>query len=138
VIDMNGRMSGTGNSPNVAVGVDSVSDWLDLLPEQRPLQDVVVGDIEERHRRRGSTATALKTLDLRERDIIAERRLKETPATFEELSHRYAVSRERIRQIELRAISEMAASVARLVKKSLPALAFGSRLLVLECRTSAG
>jgi RNA polymerase sigma-32 factor len=80
---------------------------------------------------------ALMTLDPRERDIIAERRLKETPATFEELSHRYAVSRERIRQIELRAVSKMVASVARFAEDRSPALIFESRLPVLECRTSA-
>ena len=137
VIEMNGRMSGADNSLDTAVAGDSESNWLDLLPDERPLQDVAVGEIEEGLRRRRLMAAALTTLSLRERDIIAERRLKGTPATFDELSHRYAVSRERIRQIELSAISKLAASVAGLGKNSSPALAFESRLSVAECRTSA-
>jgi len=137
VIEMNGRMSGADNSLDTTVTGESESSWLDLLPDERPLQDVAVGEIEEGYRRRRLMAAALATLSLRERDIIAERRLKETPATFDELSHRYAVSRERIRQIELSAISKLAAFVAGLGKNPSPVHAFESRLSVAECRASA-
>jgi len=113
VIDMNRRMDGMDNSLNAMTSTRSDSDWLELLPDERPIQDAVVGDIEEGHRRRQLMADAFYTLNPRERDIIVERRLKETPATFDVLSQRYAVSRERIRQIEVSAISKMAANVAR-------------------------
>jgi RNA polymerase sigma-32 factor len=138
VTEMNRRMNGADHSLNAAVGGDSESDWLDLLPDERPIQDVVIGDIEEGRCRRRLMLAAVTTLDLRERDIIAARRLKETPATFEELSQRYAVSRERIRQIEASAISKMAASVTRQSRKSSLELAFDSTWPGIGLRASAG
>ncbi len=72
----------------------------------------MIGDIEEGRRRRSLLGAALKKLNPREREIVVERRLKDEPATLEELSHKYAVSRERIRQIEVRAVEKLQKAVA--------------------------
>jgi RNA polymerase sigma-32 factor len=110
VIEMNRRLAGTDNSLNALMGgagADSDSEWLDMLPDDAPSQETVVGDRRELQQRRLMLDVALKKLNPRERDIIFERRLKDEPSTLEELSHRYAVSRERIRQIEVRAFEKL-------------------------------
>jgi RNA polymerase sigma-32 factor len=107
VVEMNRRLSGRDNSLNAVLGSDVDSEWLELLPDGRPNQETVVGDTEEEHRRRGLLGTALKRLTPREHEIIVERYLKDEPATFDELSRRHAVSRERIRQIEVRAVEKL-------------------------------
>src|SRR5579863_5511465 len=112
VIEMNRRLSGPDNSLNAMLGTDADSEWLELLPDERPSQEVVIGNIEEGRRRRDLLGAALKKLKPREREIVVERRLKDEPATLEELSHRYAVSRERIRQIEVRAVEKLQKAVA--------------------------
>jgi RNA polymerase sigma-32 factor len=108
VIEMNRRLAGSDNSLNAVMGgVDGDSEWLDMLPDESPSQETVVGDRKELRQRREMLDVALKKLNPRERDIIFERRLKDEPSTLEELSHRYAVSRERIRQIEVRAFEKL-------------------------------
>jgi RNA polymerase sigma-32 factor len=111
VVEMNGRLSGQDNSLNAALGGDAQSELLELLPDERPSQEMLVGDSEENRRRRNLLAAALKMLNSREREILVERRLKDEPATLEELSLRYAVSRERIRQIEVGAIEKLRRSM---------------------------
>ena len=111
VIEMNRRLGGPDNSLNAMLGTDADSEWLELLPDERPNQEIVVGNIEEGRRRRDLLGAALKKLKPREREIVVERRLKDEPATLEELSHRYAVSRERIRQIEVRAVEKLQRAV---------------------------
>jgi RNA polymerase sigma-32 factor len=111
VIEMNRRLSGPDNSLNAVLGTDADSEWLELLPDERPSQEVVIGDLEESRRRRDLLGAALKKLNPREREIVVERRLKDEPATLEELSHKYAVSRERIRQIEVRAVEKLQKAV---------------------------
>jgi RNA polymerase sigma-32 factor len=109
VIEMNRRLSGADNSLNAVMGssAESDSEWLDMLPDEGPSQETIVGDRKELQQRREMLDVALKKLNPRERDIIFERRLKDEPSTLEELSHRYAVSRERIRQIEVRAFEKL-------------------------------
>jgi RNA polymerase sigma-32 factor len=108
VIEMNRRLAGSDNSLNAVMGgVDGDSEWLDMLPDESPSQETIVGDRKELRQRREMLDVALKKLNPRERDIIFERRLKDEPSTLEELSHRYAVSRERIRQIEVRAFEKL-------------------------------
>ena len=108
VIEMNRRLSGSDNSLNAVMGgVEGDSEWLDMLPDESPSQETIVGDRKELRQRREMLDVALKKLNPRERDIIFERRLKDEPSTLEELSHRYAVSRERIRQIEVRAFEKL-------------------------------
>jgi RNA polymerase sigma-32 factor len=107
VIEMNRRLSGPDNSLNAMLGAEGDSEWLELLPDERPSQETMIGDLEEGRRRRDLLGDALKKLNPREREIVVERRLKDEPATLEELSHKYAVSRERIRQIEIRAVAKL-------------------------------
>jgi RNA polymerase sigma-32 factor len=110
VIEMNRRLAGSDNSLNALVGgagSDSDSEWLEMLPDESPSQETVIGERRELQQRRELLDVALKKLNPRERDIIFERRLKDEPSTLEELSHRYAVSRERIRQIEVRAFEKL-------------------------------
>jgi RNA polymerase sigma-32 factor len=110
VIEMNRRLAGADNSLNALIGgggIDSDAEWLDMLPDDGPTQETIVGDRHELQQRRELLDVALKKLNARERDIIFERRLKDEPSTLEELSHRYAVSRERIRQIEVRAFEKL-------------------------------
>jgi len=109
VVEMNRRLAGSDNSLNALMGAgsDSDSEWLDMLPDESPSQETLVGERKELQQRREMLDVALKKLNPRERDIIFERRLKDEPSTLEELSHRYAVSRERIRQIEVRAFGKL-------------------------------
>jgi RNA polymerase sigma-32 factor len=110
VIEMNRRLSGADNSLNAlmgGVGADSEAEWLDMLPDEGPNQETIVAERDELQQRRVLLDVALKKLNPRERDIIFERRLKDEPSTLEELSHRYDVSRERIRQIEVRAFEKL-------------------------------
>jgi RNA polymerase sigma-32 factor len=108
---MNRRLSGPDNSLNAMLGSEADSEWLELLPDERPSQETTLGNMEEGRRRRDLLGAALKKLNPREREIVVERRLKDEPATLEELSHRYAVSRERIRQIEVRAVEKLQKAV---------------------------
>jgi RNA polymerase sigma-32 factor len=78
-----------------------------MLPDERPTQETTIADADELRQRRDLLGAALEKLNPRERDILTERRLKDDPSTLEELSHRYAVSRERIRQIEVRAFEKL-------------------------------
>jgi RNA polymerase sigma-32 factor len=113
VVEMNRRLSGADASLNVVVGAGEDSEWVELLSDDRPSQETTLGDLEEGRWYRTLVRAALEELNPRERDIVVEHRLKEQPASLEELSRRYAVSPERIRQIEMRAISKMASSLAR-------------------------
>jgi RNA polymerase sigma-32 factor len=107
VVEMNRRLGGADTSLNALVGNDADSEWLEMLPDERPSQETLLADHEEFQGRKERLGAALKVLNQRERDIIVERRLKDDPSTLEELSHRYAVSRERIRQIEVRALEKL-------------------------------
>jgi len=111
VIEMNRRLAGGDNSLNALFGKDGDSEWLEMLPDEGPSQETLLGDREELRRQRALLGTALEKLNPRERAILLERRLKDDPATLEELSHRYAVSRERIRQIEVRAFEKLQKAV---------------------------
>jgi RNA polymerase sigma-32 factor len=107
VVEMNRRLAGGDNSLNATMGADADSEWLEMLPDERPTHETTIADADELRQRRDLLGAALEKLNPRERDILTERRLKDDPSTLEELSHRYAVSRERIRQIEVRAFEKL-------------------------------
>jgi RNA polymerase sigma-32 factor len=107
VIEMNRRLAAADTSLNAPLGVEGDSEWLEMLPDDRPSQETRIADAEEMRLRRHSLDHALKQLKPREREIIFARRIQDEPLTLEELSHRYAVSRERIRQIEVRAFGKL-------------------------------
>lgn len=119
VIEMNCRLCGD-NSLNTMSGANSESELLELLPEERPSQEAVLGEAEEQRERNRTLRDALMKLKPREREIVVHRRLKERPATFEELSQRFSISRERIRQIEMRALTKLTMFVAALRRQSRP------------------
>jgi RNA polymerase sigma-32 factor len=109
VQSMNRRMSGGDASLNVMVGSDgeSATQWQDWLQDEDADQ---AGDYErndEMSVRRDMLAEAMSVLNDREKDIITQRRLHDQPVTLEELSSQYDVSRERIRQIEVRAFEKL-------------------------------
>jgi len=77
------------------------------LVDDTESQESAIADREELTGRKALLAGALKTLNERERDILIERRLKDNPATLEDLSHKYNISRERVRQIEVRSFEKL-------------------------------
>ncbi|MEP5937070.1 MAG: RNA polymerase sigma factor RpoH [Erythrobacter sp.] len=110
VINMNRRMMmGGDGSLNVPMrnGEDGSGEWQDWLTDDRPLQDETVADAQEAEVRHEMLIKAMDALNEREQHILTERRLTEKPQTLEELSQVYDVSRERIRQIEVRAFEKL-------------------------------
>ena len=107
VIAMNRRMAGGDQSLNAPTREDGDIEWIDWLVEDSPDQGIVFEEAEELKRRRALLKVAMKGLNDRERHIISERRLSEEPSTLEELSGVYGISRERVRQIEVRAFEKL-------------------------------
>lgn len=127
VINMNRRMMMGGDaSLNVSLrGAEEGSgEWQDWLADDRPLQDETVADAEESQMRMAMLSEAMESLNERERHILTERRLTEKPQTLEELSQEYDVSRERIRQIEVRAFEKLQKAMQRIAgERLLPGVA---------------
>jgi RNA polymerase sigma-32 factor len=107
VISMNRRLSGGDHSLNVPLRADGDSDWQDWLVDESQSQETTVADADEHDHRMSLLHRAMDVLNERERHILTERRLKEEPSTLEELSHVYDISRERVRQIEVRAFEKL-------------------------------
>ena len=107
VINMNRRMSGPDSSLNAPVRADSEGEWQDWLVDDSDNQETVLADQEEMAERRKMLVDAMKVLNERERQILAARRLEEEPKTLEDLSQEYGISRERVRQIEVRAFEKL-------------------------------
>lgn len=125
VINMNRRMMLGGDaSLNVSMRNDEEGSgqWQDFLADDTPLQDEIVADAEEAKMRHEMLAEAMDSLNERERHILTERRLTDDPRTLEELSQEYDVSRERIRQIEVRAFEKLQKAMQRIAgDRLLPA-----------------
>jgi len=107
VVNMNRRLSAPDHSLNAPVRADSEGEWQDWLVDESESQEVAIGDREELSGRKALLSSALQTLNERERHILIERRLKDNPTTLEELSQQYNISRERVRQIEVRAFEKL-------------------------------
>src|SRR5476651_2231859 len=108
VISMNRRLSGGDASLNSPMRADSESEWQDwLVDDKTPSQETVVADNQEKTLRMGLLEEAMTELTDRERHILTERRLKDEPTTLEELASQYGVSRERVRQIEVRGFEKL-------------------------------
>uniref|UniRef100_UPI003B3B29FB sigma-70 family RNA polymerase sigma factor n=1 Tax=Sphingomonas sp. TaxID=28214 RepID=UPI003B3B29FB len=126
VTSMNRRMSmGGDTSLNVMVGEDGDAQWQDWLVDTDPLQDERLADAQEKDVRHDMLTQAMDALNDREKHILAERRLADDPKTLEELSQVYGVSRERVRQIEVRAFDKLQKAMMRIAgeKRLLPAMA---------------
>ena len=118
VIDMNRRLSGSDASLNATVGSDgdSSTQWQDWLEDEDSDQAEAYEEKDELDARRALLVQAMSVLNDREKDVLMQRRLNEDPVTLEELSESYGVSRERIRQIEVRAFEKLQAKMRELAK----------------------
>jgi RNA polymerase sigma-32 factor len=121
VVNMNRRLSSPDHSLNAPLRADSEGEWQDWLVDTDDTQEQKLGDREELGLRRDLLKNALKSLNERERYILTERRLREEPVTLEDLSRKYNISRERVRQIEVRAFEKL--------QKSIKTAVTGQRLL---------
>src|SRR5690242_5840942 len=126
VVSMNRRMGmGGDTSLNAPLKGDEGGEaqWQDFLVDNGPLQDELIADDEETRVRHDLLMSAMESLNDREKHILMERRLADEPKTLEELSQVYGVSRERIRQIEVRAFEKLQAALLRLAgeRRLLPA-----------------
>ncbi|AWM78342.1 RNA polymerase sigma factor RpoH [Phenylobacterium parvum] len=108
VVSMNRRLSGPDASLNAPMRVDGESEWQDWLEDTGAVsQETQVAESQERTQRMSLLEAAMTELTDRERHILTERRLKDDPTTLEDLASQYGVSRERVRQIEVRAFEKL-------------------------------
>ena len=119
VVNMNRRMAGADPSLNAKVASDdgSLTEWQDWLVEESPNQEEEFAEQEEDGIRKELISESLKVLNERELDIIQTRRLEDTPTTLEELSEKYDISRERVRQIEVRALEKIKEEIENLMQE---------------------
>ncbi|MCW8307897.1 RNA polymerase sigma factor RpoH [Acidiphilium sp. PA] len=111
VVSMNRRLAAPDHSLNAPIRMDGEGEWQDWLVDDQESQEESIGDREEMTGRRALLTNALKTLNDRERHILIQRRLKDEPTTLEDLSQQYNISRERVRQIEVRAFEKLQKSM---------------------------
>ena len=118
VVDMNRRLSGSDASLNATVGSDgdSSTQWQDWLEDEDSDQAEHYAEKNELDARRALLMQAMAVLNDREKDILMQRRLSEEPVTLEDLSESYGVSRERIRQIEVRAFEKLQGKMRELAR----------------------
>ncbi len=124
VVSMNRRMAmGGDTSLNAPLREEGEGEWQDWLADSGPLQDEMVADAQERDQRHELLGAAMAALNDREKHILTQRRLIEDPETLEELSQHYGISRERVRQIEVRAFEKLTKAMHSLAgeRKLLPA-----------------
>lgn len=113
VADMEARLSGPDCSLNAPVGEDGDDDWQDLLVDDRPSPEEIAAERDDTRSRLTRLASALSELPQRERKIIAARQLREEAATLETLGRELGVSKERVRQLEARAIGRLRDALLR-------------------------
>ena len=111
VVSMNRRLAAPDNSLNAPVRADSEGEWQDWLVDDSESQETEIAERQDMSNRKDMLNGALSTLNERERHILIERRLKDEPTTLEELSQQYNISRERVRQIEVRAFEKLQKSM---------------------------
>lgn len=108
VAEMSRRLAGADLSLNAPMGFEEgASEMMDFLPEARPNQEVALANRQEGGNRHKALMLAMGTLNERELDIFKARKLKEEPLTLDELSQRFNISKERVRQIENRAFEKV-------------------------------
>ena len=121
VISMNRRLASPDHSLNAPLRSDSEGEWQDWLVDETESQETKLGERQELGLRRDLLEKAMTHLNERERHILGERRLKDSPTTLEDLSQQYGISRERVRQIEVRAFEKL--------QKAIKAAAIERRLV---------
>ncbi|HSR72507.1 MAG TPA: RNA polymerase sigma factor RpoH [Kiloniellales bacterium] len=107
VVSMNRRLAAPDHSLNAPLRIDGEGEWMDWLVDEGENQETQVAEREELSKRRALLESAMESLNARERHILEERRLKDEPTTLEDLSQEYGISRERVRQIEVRAFEKL-------------------------------
>ena len=107
VVQMNRRLAAPDHSLNAPLRIDGDGEWQDWLVDEGESQETLLAESEELGKRRALLVQAMEMLNERERHILQERRLKDDPSTLEELSQQYGISRERVRQIEVRAFEKL-------------------------------
>jgi len=113
VVSMNQRLSGDASLNAPMRADEGASEWQDWLADDTPDQETTLGETEEFKERMGLLNNAMQDLNDREKAIFQARRLQDEPATLEELAQEYNVSRERIRQIEVRAFEKVQEAVQK-------------------------
>jgi RNA polymerase sigma-32 factor len=111
VVSMNRRLASPDHSLNAPLRGDGEGEWQDWLVDEAEDQEAILGERQELGLRRDLLRNAMTHLSERERDILAERRLRDEPTTLEDLSQKYGISRERVRQIEVRAFEKLQKSI---------------------------
>jgi RNA polymerase sigma-32 factor len=107
VVNMNRRLAAPDHSLNAPLRADSEGEWQDWLVDEGESQETKLGERQELGLRRDLLVKAMNHLNERERDILTHRRLRDQPTTLEDLSQKYGISRERVRQIEVRAFEKL-------------------------------
>ena len=107
VVSMNRRLAAPDHSLNAPLRIDGDGEWQDWLVDEGENQETLLAESEELGKRRALLKAAMENLNDRERHILQERRLKDQPTTLEDLSQEYGISRERVRQIEVRAFEKL-------------------------------
>ena len=120
VVNMNWRLSSPDHSLNAPLRSDSEGEWQDWLVDESEDQETKLGNREESGLRHKMLTEAIKSLNERERHILTERRLRDDPTTLEDLSQHYGISRERVRQIEVRAFEKLQKSIKALAEAQEP------------------
>ena len=107
VLSMNARLFSNDQSLNIQVGNDIETEWQDMLVDNKETQDIILENSNELKHRKKLFKEAMSVLNQREKEIIQYRKLKDTPLKLEELSKKYNISRERVRQIEEKALEKL-------------------------------
>ena len=117
VTDMNRRLAGPDHSLNAPLKEDGEGEWQDWLVDSCPSQEYLISNSQELNQRKDLLDKAINVLSPREKYIMVQRRLQDKPKTLEDLSNHYKISRERVRQIEVRAMEKLKKSVKNLLIK---------------------
>jgi RNA polymerase sigma-32 factor len=134
VISMNRRLAAPDHSLNAPMRADSEGEWQDWLVDDSPSAETILADQEQKDDRSELLAEGMKALNERERHILTERRLKDEPATLEDLSKEYDISRERVRQIEVRAFEKLQRAIKDAAKQQRIGGAAKEKELALPAR----
>jgi len=120
VTDMNRRLAGPDHSLNAPLKEDGEGEWQDWLVDGSPTQEYIISNSQELDQRKDLLSKAINILSPREKYIMVERRLKDKTKTLDDLSNHFKISRERVRQIEVKAMEKLKKSVKNLlIKKNL-------------------
>ena len=118
VVDMNRRLAGHDHSLNNPYSLDNEDEWINGLPDNRDNHENIFMQNDELFKRKEILKLALKNLDDRERRILTQRRLVDDPLTLDQLSKSFGISRERVRQVEVRAFEKLRKVVKNINYKS--------------------